>query len=73
MTLWMVSGRSYRTRISSERQITREKNDEFPMTKAEGMTNDQMTRQGGAGSSSLGLWASFVIRHSCFVISGCPL
>jgi len=70
----MVSGRNYGTQISSPRQITREKNDEFPMTKAEGMTNDQMTRDGAVGSSLLGLClprrscakagASFVIRHS---------
>ena len=70
----MVSDRNYGTQISSPRQITREKNDEFPMTKAEGMTNDQMTEHGDVGSSSLGLClprrscakagAPFVIRHS---------
>jgi len=72
MTILDVSGRNYGTQISSPRQITREKNDEFPMTKAEGMTNDQMTKLGNAGSSSLGLRASFVISHSCFVISSYP-
>jgi hypothetical protein len=45
-----------------------EKNDEFPMTKAEGMTNDQTTKHDGVGSSSLGLWAFFIFRHSSFVI-----
>ena len=64
----MVSGRNYRTQISSPRQITREKNDEIRMTKAEGMTNDQMTKHGDVGSSSLGLWASFVIRASSFLV-----
>jgi len=49
-----------------------EKNDEFPMTKDEGMTNDQTTQHKNVGSSSSGLWASFVIRLSPFVISCCP-
>jgi hypothetical protein len=49
-----------------------EKTDEFPMTKAEGMTNDQTTQHKHVGSSSLRLWASFVIRLSSFVISCCP-
>ena len=80
MTLWMVSGRRYRTRISSERQITRQKNDEIQMTKPERRTNDQMPKDCRVGPSSFGLWASFVIRHSpatpglseggYFVISG---
>jgi hypothetical protein len=43
------------------RAKSQETNDEFPMTKAEGMTNDQTTQQEDVGSSSLGLWASFVI------------
>ena len=43
-------------------------NHEIRMTKLEGMTNDQMTNNRDAASSSLGLAASFVIRHSCFVI-----
>jgi hypothetical protein len=38
-----------------------EKNDEFPMTKAERMKNDPSTKHDDLGSSSLGLWASFVI------------
>jgi hypothetical protein len=54
------------------RAKSQETNDEFPMTKAEGMTNDQTTQQEDVGSSSLGLWASFVIRHSSFVIACCP-
>jgi len=40
------------------------------MTKLEGMTNDQMTKIGRSVSSAFGLRRSFVIRHSCFVISG---
>jgi len=44
------------------------KNDEIRMTKLEGMTNDQMTNDSFA-FSSFGLRASFVIRHSRFVIS----
>jgi len=50
------------------------------MTKLERRTNDQMPKDCRVGSSSFGLWASFVIRHSpatpelsegaCFVISG---
>jgi len=40
------------------------------MTKLEGMTNDQMLNDcDEAVSSSFGLLASFVIRHSCFVIA----
>ena len=46
---------------SMARAKSQETNDEFPMTKAEGMTNDQTTQQEDVGSSSLGLWASFVI------------
>jgi hypothetical protein len=44
-------------------------NDEIRMTKLEGMTNDQMTTDCDVASSPFGLGASFVIRHSCFVIS----
>src|SRR4029453_4577694 len=43
-----------------------EKNDEFAMRKAEGMTNDQTTKHDDVGCSSLGLWVSFVIRLSSF-------
>ena len=46
---------------SMARAKSQEKNDEFPMTKAEGTTNDQTTMHDVVGSSSLGLWASFVI------------
>jgi len=53
------------------RAKSQEKNDEFLMTKAEGMTNDQSTEHDDLGSSSLGLWASFVVRHLSFVISCC--
>ena len=38
------------------------------MTKLEGMTNDQMSNDRNLAYSSFGLWISFVIRHSCFVI-----
>jgi hypothetical protein len=48
------------------------------MTKFEGMTNNQMTKDCDVAFSSFGLWASFVIGHSpatpelseggCFVI-----
>ena len=45
-------------------------NDETRMTELEGMTNDQMLNDcDEAVSSSFGLLASFVIRHSCFVIA----
>jgi len=55
-------------------------NDEIRMTrlrhagtawqaKLEGMTNDKMTNDCDLAFSSFGLRASFVIRHSCFVIS----
>jgi hypothetical protein len=57
---------------SIARAKLQEKNDEFPMTKAKGMANDQTTQHKDVGSSSLGLWASFVIRHLSFVISCCP-
>jgi hypothetical protein len=71
MTIWMV--RVVVTVLKSmARAKSQEKNDEFPMTKAEGMKNDQTTKDDDVGSSSLGLWASFVIRHSSFVISCCP-
>ncbi len=43
-------------------------NDEYRMPKHEGMTNDQMTKDGHIACSSFGLCASFVIRHSDFVI-----
>jgi hypothetical protein len=44
------------------------RNDEIRMTKVEGMTNGQMTNGCDCPSSSFGFRASFVIRHSCFVI-----
>jgi len=53
------------------RAKSQEKNDEFPMTKAERMKNDQSTKHDDFGFSSLGLWASFVVRRSSFVISCC--
>jgi len=43
-------------------------NDEIRMTKLEEMTNDQMTNDDDLVFSSFGVCASFVIRHSCFVI-----
>src|ERR1700726_5091388 len=43
-------------------------NDEKRMTKLETTTNDQMTKTRCGGSSSFELRASFVVRHSCFVI-----
>ncbi|OLB44123.1 MAG: hypothetical protein AUI00_02145 [Verrucomicrobia bacterium 13_2_20CM_2_54_15] len=70
MTIWMLSGGNYRTQINGARQITRE-DDEFPMTKGERMKNDQSTKHDDFGFSSLGLWASFVVRRSSFVISCC--
>jgi hypothetical protein len=39
------------------------------MTKLEGMTNDQMTKIRVTAYSAFGFRHSFVIRHSCFVIS----
>jgi hypothetical protein len=72
MTIWVDSGRIYRTQISGERQITREKNDEIRMTKPEGMTNHRIPSGYDAAFSSFVFRASFVIRHSCFVISCCP-
>src|SRR5206468_11552040 len=39
------------------------------MTKLEGMTNDQMTKDPYCVSSSFVICAYFVIRHSCLVIS----
>src|SRR5437870_2618330 len=42
---------------------------EIRMTKLEIMTNDQMTKKDCGISTSFELRASFVIRHSCFVIS----
>src|SRR5439155_19166729 len=45
------------------------RNDKIRMTKLERMTNDQMPNDCDIVSSSFGLCASFVIRHSCFVIS----
>jgi hypothetical protein len=38
------------------------------MTKLEGMTNEEMSNDRNLAYSSFGLWISFVIRHSCFVI-----
>jgi hypothetical protein len=43
-------------------------NDEIRMTKLEGMTNDQMTNSRDAETSSFWIRASFIIRHSSFVI-----
>jgi hypothetical protein len=58
------------------------RNDEIRMTKFEGMTNNQMTKDCDVAFSSFGLWASFVIGHSpatpelseggYFIISCCP-
>ncbi|PYL32234.1 MAG: hypothetical protein DMF38_15720 [Verrucomicrobia bacterium] len=56
---------------SMTRAKSQEKNDEFSMTKAERMTNDQLTKHDDVGSSSLELWAPFVVRRSSFVISCC--
>ncbi len=39
------------------------------MTKLDGMTNNQMTHDGSPAFFSFWLRASFVIRHSCFVIA----
>ena len=38
------------------------------MTKLEGMTNEEMSNDRNLAYSSFGLWISFVIRASCFVI-----
>ena len=38
------------------------------MAKLEGMTNDQMSNDRNLAYSSFGLWISFIIRHSRFVI-----
>ena len=57
---------------SMGRAKSQETNDEFPMTKTERMKNDQTSEHDDVGSSSLELWASFVIRHSSFFISCCP-
>jgi hypothetical protein len=71
MTIWIV--RVVVTVLKSVvRAKSQEKNDEFPMTKADGMKNDQKTKDDHVGSLSLGLWAFFVIRLSSFVISYCP-
>jgi hypothetical protein len=43
-------------------------NDEIQMTKLETMTIDQMSNDSDPVSSSFDIRASFVIRHSCFVI-----
>jgi hypothetical protein len=58
--------------LGNETGITKEhqKNDEIRMAKLEGMTNDQMTKIGRSACSAFGLRHSFVIRHSCFFISG---
>jgi len=61
MTIWVDSGRNYRTQISDARQITREKNDKIRMTEPEGMANDQIPSGYNAASSSFVLRASFVI------------
>src|SRR5438046_5369662 len=65
----------FRVVITVLKSMTRakslEKNDEFSMTKAERMTNDQFTKHDDVGSSSLELWAPFVVRRSSFVISCC--
>ena len=39
------------------------------MTKIEGITNDQMTNRCDGAASAFALRHTFVIRHSCFVIS----
>jgi len=39
------------------------------MMKLEGMKNDQMARLVALLSLSFGFGASFIIRHSCFVIA----
>jgi len=44
------------------------RNDEIRMTKLEGIRNDQTMNGRDAPSPSFGLRASFVIRHSSFVI-----
>jgi hypothetical protein len=44
------------------------RNDEIRVTKLEGITNDRSTNDRDAASLSFVRRASFVIRHSCFVI-----
>src|SRR5437867_12040860 len=58
LTVWRQHHRTYVSR-----------NDEIRMTKLERITNDQMIKKDCGASASFVLRHSFVIRHSCFVIS----